>query len=127
MKLNCIDYVNISEHFSEDELMVQHTTREFVDREIIPIIDEHFENATFPKELIPKFGELGFLGMNLPEEYGCAGMSNVGYGLMCQEMERGDSGIRSFVSVQGSLVMYPIFAYGNEEQKLKYLPKLARG
>ena len=82
MKLNCIDYVNISEHFSEDELMVQHTTREFVDREIIPIIDEHFENATFPKELIPKFGELGFLGMNLPEEYGCAGMSNVGYGLM---------------------------------------------
>ena len=127
MKLNCIDYVNISEHFSEDELMVQHTTREFVDREIIPIIDEHFENATFPKELIPKFGELGFLGMNLPEEYGCAGMSNVGYGLMCQEMERGDSGIRSFVSVQGSLVMYPIFKYGSEEQRKKWLPKMAKG
>ena len=127
MKLNCLDYVNISEHFSDDELMVQHTTREFVDKEIIPIIDEHFENATFPKELIPKFGELGFLGMNLPEKYGCAGMTNVGYGLMCQEMERGDSGIRSFVSVQGSLVMYPIFAYGSEDQRLKYLPKLAKG
>ena len=82
MKLNCLDYVNISEHFSEDELMVQHATREFVDKEIIPNIDEHFENATFPKELISKFGELGYLGMKLHEKYGCAGRTNVGYGLM---------------------------------------------
>ncbi|HIA35623.1 MAG TPA: acyl-CoA dehydrogenase, partial [Flavobacteriales bacterium] len=85
------------------------------------------ENATFPNHLVEKFGEMGFLGMNLPEKYNCAGMSNVAYGLMCQEMERGDSGVRSFISVQGSLVMYPIFAYGSEEQRKYWLPKLASG
>ncbi len=127
MKLNCIDFLNISARFSEDELMVQHTTREFVENEVLPDIEHHFEAGTFNFDLIPKFGELGFLGMNLPEEYGCAGMSNVAYGLMCQEMERCDSGIRSFVSVQGSLVMYPIYAYGSEEQRKKWLPKLASG
>ena len=127
MKLNCIDFLDISERFSEDELMVQHTTREFVENEILPDIEHHFEAGTFNFDLIPKFGELGFLGMNLPEKYGCAGMSNVAYGLMCQEMERCDSGIRSFVSVQGSLVMYPIYAYGSEEQRNKWLPKLASG
>ena len=127
MKLLGLDYLDISNHFSEDEMMVQHTTREFVDNEIIPIIEEHFENATFPNDLIVKFAEMGFFGMNLPEKYNCAGMSNIAYGLVCQELERGDSGIRSFVSVQGALVMYPIFAYGNEEQRKYWLPKLASG
>ena len=93
----------------------------------MPIIDEHYKNGTFPKDLIKKFGDLGYLGMNLPEKYGCAGLSNIAYGLLCQELERGDSGVRSFVSVQGSLVMYPIYAYGNENQKNKWLPKLASG
>ena len=127
MKLNCIDFLGISERFNEDEIMVQRTTREFVENEIMPENEQHFEAGTFNFDLIPKFGELGFLGMNLPEKYGCAGMSNVAYGLMCQEMERCDSGIRSFVSVQGSLVMYPIYAYGSEEQRMKWLPKLASG
>ena len=127
MKLLGLDYLDISEHFQDDELLVQKSCREFVDSDILPIIDKHFENATFPTELIRKFGELGYLGMNLPEKYGCAGMSNVAYGLLCQELERGDSGIRSFVSVQGSLVMHPIYAYGSEEQKLKWLPKLSSG
>lgn len=125
--MTSLDYLGISQHFTEDEIMVQRTTREFVDKEIIPIIEEHFENATFPKHLIKKFGDMGFLGMNLPEKYECAGMSNVAYGLMCQELERGDSGVRSFVSVQGSLVMYPIFAYGSEDQRNHWLPKLAAG
>ena len=127
MKLSGVDFLDISNHFSEDELMVQRTAREFVDNEIIPIIEEHFENATFPNELIEKFAGMGFFGMNLPEKYNCAGMSNIAYGLVCQELERGDSGIRSFVSVQGALVMYPIFAYGNEEQRKFWLPKLASG
>ncbi len=127
MELTSIDYLGISQYFTEDELMVQRTTREFVNNEVIPIIEEHFENGTFPENLIKKFADMGFLGMNLPEKYNCAGMSNVAYGLMCQEMERGDSGIRSFVSVQGSLVMHPIYAYGNEEQKKYWLPKLASG
>jgi glutaryl-CoA dehydrogenase len=107
--------------------MVQHTTREFVNKEIMPDIERHFEAGTFDFDLIPQFGKLGFMGMNLPEVYGCAGMSNVAYGIMCQEMERADSGIRSFVSVQGSLVMYPIYAYGSEAQRKKWLPKLALG
>ena len=127
MKLKSIDYLNISNHFTEDEIMVQHTARDFVINEVIPDIEEHFENATFPLKMVKKFGDLGFLGMNLPEKYGCAGMSHIAYGLLCQELERGDSGIRSFVSVQGSLVMYPIYAYGSEEQRKRWLPKLASG
>ena len=127
MKLNCIDFLDISHHFSEDEIMVQHNTRKFVDNEIMPNIEEDFKKGVFDFSLIPKFGELGLLGMNLPEEYGCAGMSNIAYGILCQELERCDSGIRSFVSVQGSLVMYPIFAYGSEKQKKKWLPPLAKG
>ena len=127
MKLIGLDYLGISEFFSDEELLVQKSCREFVDNEVLPTIDEHFKNGTFPKDLIKKFGELGYLGMNLPEEYGCAGLSNIAYGLLCQELERGDSGVRSFVSVQGSLVMYPIYAYGNEEQRKKWLPKLASG
>ena len=127
MKLKSIDYLNISDHFSEAEIMVQHTARDFVNNEVLPNIEEHFEEGSFPLEMVKKFGDLGFLGMNLPQEYGCAGMSHVAYGLLCQELERGDSGVRSFVSVQGSLVMYPIYAYGSEEQRKKWLPKLASG
>ena len=127
MKLMGLDYLGISDLFSDEELLVQKSTREFVDNEILPIIDKHFKDGTFPNELIKKFGELGYLGMNLPEKYGCAGLSNVAYGLLCQELERGDSGIRSFVSVQGSLVMHPIYAFGSEEQKKHWLPKLASG
>ena len=127
MKLKGIDYLDISSQFSEDEIMIQHSVREFVDNEAMPIIDEHFKNATFPDELIPQFANMNLLGVNLPEEYGCGGMSHVAYGLVCQELESCDSGIRSFVSVQGSLVMYPIFSYGSEEQKKRWLPKLASG
>ena len=127
MKLKGIDFLDISNHFNEDELMVQHTAREFVNNEILPIIEEHFENATFPDHLVKKFAEMGFFGMNLPEKYNCAGMSNIAYGLVCQELDRGDSGFRSFVSVQGELVMYPIFAYGTEEQRKYWLPLLAKG
>ena len=127
MKLNCLDFLDISHHFEEDEIMVQHTTRKFVENEILPNIEDHFEAGTFDFNLIPQFGKLGFLGMNIPTGYGSTGMSNVAYGLMCQEMERGDSGARSFVSVQGSLVMYPIYTYGSEEQRKKWLPKLANG
>ena len=127
MKLNALDYLNISDNFSDEELMVQNTARDFSEKEIMPIIEEFYEKGEFPKHLISKFGELGFFGVNLPEKYGCSGMSNIAYGLICQELERADSGIRSFASVQGSLVMYPIFAYGNEEQKMKWLPQLAKG
>ena len=127
MKLSCLDFLGISEHFSEEEIMVQKTANEFVVKEIMPIIDEHFENNTFPGEIVRKLGKVGFLGPTIPEEYGCSGMSGIAYGLICQELERADSGVRSFASVQGSLVMYPIFAYGTEEQKKYWLPKLATG
>ena len=127
MKLNSLDYLGISKHFSEEEIMVQNTARDFSDNEIMPIIEEYYEKGKFPEHLISKFGELGFFGVNIPEKYGCGGMSNIAYGLICQELERADSGIRSFASVQGSLVMYPIYAYGNEEQKEYWLPLLAKG
>ncbi|NQU67784.1 MAG: acyl-CoA dehydrogenase family protein [Candidatus Marinimicrobia bacterium] len=127
MKLLGLDYTDISHAFSEEELMVQKTVREFVDSELAPVIDDHFREGSFPFDFVKKFGELGLLGINLPTEYGCAGMSNLAYGLVCQELERCDSGIRSFVSVQGSLVMYPIFAFGSDDQKNKYLPALASG
>lgn len=127
MKLKGVDFLNISDLFSEDEIMIQHSVREFVENEIMPIIDNHFKEGTFPNKLISKFAEMNLLGVNLPLEYGCGGMSNVAYGLVCQELERCDSGIRSFVSVQGSLVMYPIYAYGSEKQRKRWLPKLASG
>tara|TARA_B100001989_G_scaffold252725_1_gene235879 strand:+ start:136 stop:1305 length:1170 start_codon:yes stop_codon:yes gene_type:complete len=127
MKLNALDYLGISEYFSDEELMVQNTARTFVEKEVMPIIEEYYEKGEFPKHLISKFAELGFFGVNIPTEYGCSGMSNIAYGLICQELERADSGIRSFASVQGSLVMYPIYAYGTEEQKKYWLPLLARG
>jgi glutaryl-CoA dehydrogenase len=127
MKLSCLDYLEISKHFSENELMIQKSTREFVDNEIIPIIEEHFENGTFPQYLIQKFAGMGFLGINISKDHGGGGMNNIIYGLVCQEIERGDSGLRSFISVQNSLVMYPLSAFGSDDQKKKWLPLLASG
>jgi glutaryl-CoA dehydrogenase len=112
--------------FSEQELLVRQTARRFVDERVIPTIRDNFRDATFNRDLIPEMGRLGFFGANL-EGYGCAGMSQVEYGLMMQEIERGDSGLRSFVSVQGGLVMYPILAYGSEEQKDKWLARMQTG
>ncbi len=122
-----VDFYEIDGLLSEEEKMVRATVRAFVTDRIVPIIDRHFEDGTFPAELIPEMAELGLFGANLPEQYGCAGMNNVAYGLIMQEIERGDSSIRSFVSVQGALVMYPIFEFGSEEQKSYWLPRLARG
>ena len=127
MKLSCMDFLGISEHFTEEEMMVQKMANEFVSKEVMPIIEENYKKGTFPKELISKISKQGFLGCNLPTEYGCGGMSSTAYGLICQELERADSGVRSFVSVQGSLVMYPIYTYGSEEQRKKWLPKMAKG
>jgi glutaryl-CoA dehydrogenase len=121
-----VDYLLIDSLFDEQELLVRQTARQFVDQRVMPVIRDCFRDARFPSELIPELGRLGFLGANL-EGYGCAGMSNVEYGLIMQELERGDSGLRSFVSVQGALVMYPILTYGSEEQKKKWLPKLQSG
>jgi glutaryl-CoA dehydrogenase len=122
-----IDYYEIDSLLSEDERMVRDTVREWVDDVLLPIIGDAYIERRFPKEIIPQLGELGVLGANLPEEYGCAGLNNVAYGLIMQELERGDSGIRSFASVQGALCMYPIHAFGSEEQKQKYLPRMATG
>lgn len=122
-----VDYYNSESLLSEEEIMIRNTVRNFVSKEVLPIIEEHYSKGKFPMHLIPKMAEMGLLGPNLPEEYGCAGLNNVAYGLMMQELERGDSGIRSFASVQGSLVMYPIFTFGSDEQKDKWLPLLAKG
>ena len=121
------DYYNISDELTEEELLIQQTANEFVKNEFLPVINEHFEAGTFPKELIPKLGDLGFLGSSLPADSGGEGVSNVAYGLILHELERGDSGLRSFASVQGSLVMYPIYAYGSKAQKEKWLPGLGNG
>ena len=119
------DLFNIDAALTEEERAIRDTVRAFVDEKIAPIIGDCYIQGRFPKELIPELAELGVLGANLPEEYGCAGLSSVAYGLIMQELERGDSGIRSFASVQGALVMYPIFAFGSEAQKRHFLPKLA--
>ncbi len=125
MAFEGVDYFNLDDLLSEEELMVRNTVRKFVDDEVLPTIEEHYQNGTYPAELVPKMAEMGLFGMTLPEEYGCAGMNYRCYGLAMQELERGDSAIRSFASVQSSLVMWPIFTYGSEEQKKKWLPKLA--
>ncbi|MBM3976801.1 MAG: acyl-CoA dehydrogenase [Planctomycetes bacterium] len=122
-----LDYLDLDSEFSQDERMVRDTVRAWVSDRFLPVVTEHFEAGTFPHHLTPELAELGVFGPNLPEEYGCAGLNNVAYGLICQELERGDSGLRSYVSVQGSLVMYPIFAWGSDEQKKHWLPKLAAG
>ena len=121
-----LDFYAVDELYSEEERMVRDTIRDWVSTEFMPIIEEHNRAATFPVHLIPQLGEMGVLGSSL-HGYGCAGLSPVAYGLILTELERGDSGLRSFVSVQGSLCMYPIYTYGSEEQKKKYLPKMAKG
>ena len=121
-----VDYYEVEGLLSEEERMVRDVARAFTDEQILPVITRHFREGTFPTDLIRKMGELGFLGANL-QGYGCAGINNVAYGLILQELERGDSGVRSFASVQGSLVMYPIRTCGSEAQKQRWLPKLAAG
>ena len=122
-----LDFMLLDDQFAEEELMVRDTVRSWVSERFLPVVMEHFEAGTFPTELTPELADLGVFGPTIPEEYGGAGLNSVSYGLICQELERGDSGLRSFVSVQGSLVMYPIHAFGSEEQKREWLPKLAKG
>ena len=126
MTFTALDYYEIDELLTEEERMIRDSVRRFVEAKLDPVIAKHYEHATFPTELIKEFGELGLLGSNL-EGYDCPGMGAVAYGLAMQELERCDSGIRSFCSVQGSLAMYPIWAYGSEAQKQKYLPKMTKG
>ncbi len=121
------DFYYITELLTEEELAIQKTAHDFVKNEFMPIIQEHFREGTFPASIIPRMGEIGVFGPTFPEKFGGAGVSNVAYGLLMQELERGDSGLRSFASVQGGLVMYPILEYGSDEQKNQWLPKLARG
>jgi glutaryl-CoA dehydrogenase len=122
-----VDFYDMDGLLSEEERAVRDTVRAWVDEHLMPVIGDAYIKGEFPKQLIPGMAELGFLGANLPEEYGCAGLNNVAYGLIMQELERGDSGIRSFASVQGALVMYPIFTFGSEEQRKRWLPTLASG
>ena len=123
---NGVDFIDFDSLLNDEEKLARQSARQFVEAEVIPIIEKHSREGTFPQHLVPQLGELGFFGASL-HGYGCAGMSNVAYGLVTQELERGDSGLRSFVSVQSALVMYPIYAYGNDAQKDKWLPLLAQG
>ncbi|MFN7136023.1 MAG: acyl-CoA dehydrogenase family protein [Thermomonas sp.] len=127
MALHPYDLYDVRSMLSEEERAVQDTVARFTDEKVLPIIGECFDAGRFPKELVPEIAALGLLGSSLPEKYGCAGLNSVSYGLICQELERGDSGIRSFVSVQSSLCMYPIYAYGSEEQRQRWLPGMAAG
>jgi glutaryl-CoA dehydrogenase len=126
-KFQGTDYFNIENILSEEEVLVRNTVREFVDDNILPIIEKHNRAGTFPADLVPKMADLGMFGSTLPAKYGCAEMNNVAYGLVMQELERGDSGVRSFASVQSALVMYPIYAFGSEQHKDRWLPQLASG
>ena len=126
-KFNGVDYYNIQSLLSEEELMIRDLVREFVTEEIIPIIEKYNREGKFPLQLVPKMAEIGLFGSTLPSNYGGSDMNNVAYGLVMQELERGDSGVRSFVSVQSALVMYPLYTFGSEEQKEKWLPQLAKG
>jgi len=126
MSFQGVDFLQLDELLTDEERLVRDTVRQFVDENVIPIIEEHYMAGTFPHELTRPMAELGFLGANL-DGYGCAGLNNVAYGLIMQELERGDSGLRSFVSVQGALVMYPIYAFGNDAQKNEWLPRLQSG
>jgi glutaryl-CoA dehydrogenase len=122
-----LDFFNLDSQLSEEERAVRDSVRRFIDERVLPIIGTCYVEGRFPKELVPEMAELGVFGANLPEEYGCAGLNNVAYGLIMQELERGDSGVRSFASVQGALAMYPIFAFGSEDQRRAWLPKMASG
>ena len=124
--LKDLDYFNLDEHLSSEDKMTRQTVKRFVEREVLPSVERHFADGTFPSELIPQMAELGFFGANL-KGYGCAGMNNLAYGLIMQELEAGDSGLRSFASVQSALSMYAIYAFGSEDQKRRYLPEMARG
>ncbi|MEE8585141.1 MAG: acyl-CoA dehydrogenase family protein [Acidobacteriota bacterium] len=126
MSFQGADFYCIADLLSDEEALIQETIRSFVEKEVIPIIDDHYMAGTFPMQLLEKLGELGVFGANL-QGYGCAGLNNIAYGLIMQELERGDSGLRSFVSVQGALVMYPIYSFGSEEQKQRWLPPLQSG
>lgn len=121
------DYFDTDALLSEEERMIRDTIRDWVDDNLLPVIEDAYIERRFPKEIIPQLAELGVYGANLPEEYGCAGLNNVAYGLIMQELERGDSGVRSFASVQGALCMYPIYAFGTDEQKREWLPRMAVG
>ncbi len=126
IKFKGVDFIEFDTLLSDDERLVRDNTRKFIEENLVPIIEQCSREGRFPRELIAPMGELGFYGASL-QGYGCAGMSAVEYGLMTQELERGDSGVRSFVSVQSALCMYPIYAFGSEEQKQKYLPRMAKG
>lgn len=125
MAIHGCDYMGVYDLLSPEEKLVQESVSDFVDNEVLPIIEKHYQAGTFPMHLAEKMAELGVFGITLPQEYGCAGANNVCYGLAMQELERGDSAVRSFASVQSSLVMYPIYTYGSEEIRRKWLPKLA--
>ncbi|HUL50834.1 MAG TPA: acyl-CoA dehydrogenase family protein [Gemmatimonadales bacterium] len=122
-----VDFYAMDGLLSEEERAIRDTVREWVDEHVLPIIGEHYIEGKFPRQLVPEMAALGLFGANLPESYGCAGLNNVAYGLIMQELERGDSGVRSFASVQGALVMYPIYEFGSEEQKRRWLPAMASG
>jgi len=122
-----VDFYDIDSLLQEDEIQIRNHVRDWVEERYLPLIEDAYEKAYFPTDVIPEVAEMGLLGASLPEKYGCAGVSPTAYGLAMQELERGDSGLRSFASVQGSLVMYPIYAYGSEAQRMKYLPKMAKG
>ena len=126
-KFQGVDFYNVDGLLSEEERAIRDTVRAWVDDNLMPVIGEAYIAGKFPKQLVPGMAELGLFGANLPEEYGCAGLNNVAYGLIMQELERGDSGVRSFASVQGALVMYPIYAFGSDEQKKTWLPQMASG
>jgi glutaryl-CoA dehydrogenase len=126
MAFEGVDFLGLSEELTEEERLVRDSVRQFVDSSVLPIIGEAYEKSVFPRNLVPRMGKLGLLGANL-EGYGCAGIGDVAYGLIMQELERGDSGIRSFCSVQGALVMYPIHTFGSEEHRRQWLPRLASG
>ncbi len=125
--LNPYDLFDVRSLLSEEERAVQDSVARFTDERVLPIIGDCFDQGRFPNELIGEIADMGLLGSSLPEQYGGAGLNSVSYGLICQELERGDSGLRSFVSVQSSLCMYPIYAYGSEEQRMRWLPDMARG
>src|ERR1700758_5250481 len=125
-KFKGVDFIGFDSLLSDDERLARDTSRQFIEDNLIPIIEECNREGRFPRELVKPMGEMGFFGANL-QGYGCAGMSNVEYGLVTQEMERGDSGIRSFVSVQSALVMYPIYTFGSDEQKNTWLPAMQKG
>src|SRR6266568_4074044 len=126
-KFTGVDFYSVDTLLSEEERAIRDTVRDWVDENLMPVIGEAYVAGKFPKQLVPQMAELGLFGANLPEEYGCAGLNNVAYGLIMQELERGDSGVRSFASVQGALVMYPIYAFGSEAQKKTWLPQMASG